>query len=289
MDDLHPSEQALGARDGINPAAYCQPPEREAEDEDREHQLERVCRGAEHEREHPDPADLVDERGKARQQRDRVEQPRRRLVVRGACRERRIPRRPRRHPDDRGEREVDRRRTAQRPRQADPLDQDEAARQHADGRAQAVGEIQHRNRFARCLWPCAHQAGAHERKRHAEQDRLRQDQQARHRDFAPSASHSEPSAGSRLAYDHSVIATKISWNPSARSPITAFYERVPRERIAQARRHAAEKHAAERHPAHEHDQHERLRVCGVTEEKLEVVRPDRLVDEPAKPEAVNSA
>ena len=40
---------------------------------------------------------------------------------------------------------------------------------------------------------------------------------------------------------------------------------------------------ADRHPADKHDQHDRLRVRRMTKKELQVVRPDRFVDEAARP------
>ena len=53
---------AIGFAHAIGAAANPERAEREAEDERGEHQLERVRRAPEHEREHADPRDLVDER-----------------------------------------------------------------------------------------------------------------------------------------------------------------------------------------------------------------------------------
>jgi hypothetical protein len=62
-------------------------------------------------------------------------------------------------------------------RQANPRDQDETAGENARSRAQAIGEIEHRDRFAACLRG-PDQSGAHQRKRRPQQHRLRKNQRA---------------------------------------------------------------------------------------------------------------
>ena len=59
--ELHQTQQAHRVARGVGAAADPQCAECETEDERREHELERMRRAAEHEREHPDPGDLVDE------------------------------------------------------------------------------------------------------------------------------------------------------------------------------------------------------------------------------------
>jgi hypothetical protein len=60
-------------------------------------------------------------------------------------------------------------------------------------------------------------------------------------------------------------------------------ERVAPQEISPTPRQAATKPGADRHPAHEERKHQSLRVRRVAEEKLEVVAPDRLVDQPREP------
>ena len=62
-ENLHQAGEAHRVGEPVDAAADPQAAEREAGDEGREHQLERVERRAEHQRQHPDPDDLVDERG----------------------------------------------------------------------------------------------------------------------------------------------------------------------------------------------------------------------------------
>ena len=61
-----------------------------------------------------------------------------------------------------------------------------------------------------------------------------------------------------------------------------FDDRVAAQQVAPSPRQAAGRQAAERHPPHEKREHQRLRVRRVPEEQLQVVAPDRLVDEPGE-------
>ena len=84
----------------------------------------------------------------------------------------------------------------------------------------------------------------------------------------------------RVSKAKPVAPTKTGWKPSASTPIDAL--RPARRRAAGCAAAASSARAqpgAERHAAHEDRQHQRLRVGGVAEEELEVVRPDRLVDQ----------
>src|SRR5262245_54248791 len=64
-----------------------------------------------------------------------------------------------------------------------------------------------------------------------------------------------------------------------REPDQGFGERVAAQQVLPALRPAAAQPGADRHPAHEQGEHQRLRVRRVAEEQLEVMAPDRLVDE----------
>ena len=56
---------------------------------------------------------------------------------------------------------------------------------------------------------------------------------------------------------------------------------VSEKRRGDALRAPADEPRAERHAADEHDEHDRLRIGRVPDEELEVVRPDRFVDQAA--------
>ena len=65
---------------------HVQPAECQAEDEGAQHQLERMGRAAQYQAQHPDPADLVHERGRAGQERRDREPAGERVLARGARR-----------------------------------------------------------------------------------------------------------------------------------------------------------------------------------------------------------
>ena len=153
------------------------------------------------------------------------------------------------------------------------------ARAFADRCAEAVGEVQHRDGFARRARLRPHQACAHQREGHPEKDRLRKDQQARDRDLRRERQPLRAERGQQARVRPVGQRDEDLVKPEREHADHRFDERVARKRIAQARRHAAQQRAAERHAAHEHDQHQRLRVRRVAQEKLEVVRPDRFVDQ----------
>ncbi|TMH88808.1 MAG: hypothetical protein E6H44_09035 [Betaproteobacteria bacterium] len=62
-----------------------------------------------------------------------------------------------------------------------------------------------------------------------------------------------------------------------------FDPRVDEQRIDEALGEASRSCGADRHAAHEHGKDERLRVRRMAEKQLQVLRPDRLVDQPGKP------
>ena len=64
--------------------------------------------------------------------------------------------------------------------------------------------------------------------------------------------------------------------------MTSFHQRVGQQQAPQARQVPPCPPGAQRQAAHEDDQHQRLRVGGMAEKQLQVVRPDRLVDQPGR-------
>src|SRR5438445_278595 len=62
----------------------------------------------------------------------------------------------------------------------------------------------------------------------------------------------------------------------------SFGQRVTDEQVAPAPRPTRSEPRPERHPAHEDRHDEGLRMRRMSEEELQVVRPDRLVDEPCE-------
>ena len=69
----HHGERARGLGNPVDASANPEPAERESQDERAEHELEGMGGTAEHQAQHPDPGDLVDERGDARRGRLRPE------------------------------------------------------------------------------------------------------------------------------------------------------------------------------------------------------------------------
>ncbi len=63
---LHDAQRPERLAPAVGAASHPERAQREAEDERREHQLEGMRGAAEHEREHSEPGDLVDERGHGR-------------------------------------------------------------------------------------------------------------------------------------------------------------------------------------------------------------------------------
>ncbi len=179
-DHLDPAEQPRRLRARVDSPAHRQAAEGEAENEGREHQLERVRRGAEHEDEHADPDDFVDERRQTGEEGHAEEQ------SRGRLRAARSPEGGQRLCEQHhraGDGEIQHARGAQGARQAEPADEEEGAGEHAARGAEAVGEVEHRHRLAGASRHGARDAGAHEREGGAEEERLRQDQQARKREL----------------------------------------------------------------------------------------------------------
>ncbi len=87
-----------------------------------------------------------------------------------------------------------------------------------------------------------------------------------------------PSAGITRANDRSVDADEdlVEYEPEQADD--RLDERVTEQQL-RSRAESRDEPGAERHAAHEDRQHECLRVRRVAQEQLQVVRPDRLVDE----------
>jgi len=78
--DLDPPEPVRRLADRVDPAADPETAAGQPDDEGAQHELEGVCGAAEHETQHADPADLVDERRRPGEERDEPEQSVVRLV-----------------------------------------------------------------------------------------------------------------------------------------------------------------------------------------------------------------
>jgi hypothetical protein len=286
---LHPAQQPRRRCGAVHQAANGKAAQCQAEDERGQHQLEGMSGGAEHEREHSDPADLVDEGRKTGEERDEQQQARHaRCLQRFALRRQGggSSRTTRQQRDRRREQEVERAGCAQGAGQPGPGDQHEAARQDACGGAQAVGEVKHRHclagRLAGASGIHADQRGAHQRKGRAQQHRLRQDQQAG--DHELGAKRESLAAQPRQERRVGPVGQQgehIVEREGAQAD-RGFDRRIGEERVDHARGAPRAESGAQCHAAHENDEHQRLRVGGVPEVKLQVVRPDRFVDQPGE-------
>ncbi|TMG71738.1 MAG: hypothetical protein E6H80_12420 [Betaproteobacteria bacterium] len=283
-EDLHQARIADRVGDVVDTAPDPKAAESEPGDECREHQLERVERGAQHEREHPDPDDFVDERGEACDERAREEQsrdvpPRGRgpaLRLRGKRRGLAAAR-DREHRG--GEREVQRARKAHRSRHAEPAEQPERGGERADRGADRVGEVQHRQVMAARFGLAADHRAGEERESHSEQHRLRHDQHGAQRVF-------EDLDGPRGAerrddvIERSLRKQHVRFVEEERGDTDRRLDPAVRgEQVLHARAPAARKPRPQREAPHEGGEHERLRERRRAEVQLEVVRPDGLVDE----------
>ena len=146
--DLHITQQYPRVRHAVDPLAHPEATHCQAEDERRQHQFERVCGAAQRQRQHADPAHLVNEGRRASHERHHQHQQHHRcqlttlLALRwlGAMDSRA------RHPcHQQCNRQVDHARSTHRAGQAKGGDQDETGGQHTDRTTQAVGKVQGRD------------------------------------------------------------------------------------------------------------------------------------------------
>src|SRR5688572_364528 len=128
----------------------------------------------------------------------------------------------------------------------------------------------------------AHDAPAHQGKRRPQQDRGGQDEE---RTEPPLEGIDESGAAERR---HGALI-----RPSGRGDEATMEDErkhtyaelrggVADQEVAQAVRPPADEPGAQGHAAHEDREDQGLGVCGVAEEELEVVAPDRLVDQPGE-------
>src|SRR5207247_3725795 len=168
-------------------------------------------------------------------------------------------------------------------RQPEPFNHDKSACQHADRGPEAVGEIEHRERFAGRRGIAPDESRAHEGKSHAEQHRLRQDQKPRERPLEKRR-RNLAAEGRQEAFVGSVGRSYECRVEQKRSkPDQSLGERVAAKEVSPSRRPPAAKPRPDRHSPHEKRKHQSLRIGRVAEEEFQIVGPDRLVDEPGKP------
>jgi hypothetical protein len=128
----------------------------------------------------------------------------------------------------------------------------------------------------------AHEARAHQREGHAEQDRLRQDEQARDGELRAEREPFVPEAREEMVVRPVRDDDKNGMKHQRSETDRRLDDGVAGERVGDARGPAAAIRRAGRHAAHEHREDQRLRVRRVAQEELQVMRPDRLVDESGK-------
>ena len=188
---LHDAERAHGIGKAIGARAYPARAEGKPEDECREHQLEGVRRAPEQQRQHPNPRDLVNERGDGGTEGDDEQQAREavghslgrcrrianRLGLRRFLRSRYARAEARGAERDDEDDEVDRGRGDERERESAGSEEPEACEQHADCAAEAIGEVQLGENLPRVTRHDAQHAGAHEREGGAEKNGLREDEE----------------------------------------------------------------------------------------------------------------
>jgi hypothetical protein len=301
-DPLHDAERAHRVREAVGARAHPVRSKGQSEDERREHQLERVRRAPEHQRQHPNPRDLVDERGDGGTERDGEEEaPQRgpRCGVRGPWIALGMP-----LPSDLGPRtadrallliipperllaedhhqtddDVDRRGGDERARQPEPADQREAGEQDAARGAEAVGEVEQAECPAGAVTADAESAGAHQREGGAEQDRLRQDEESGERPLHDRHARATGERGEdRVVGDrgHAAVDVVEQHADDARRQLDV---RVHPQRPPDPLGPLPDQVRPERHPAKEDDEHDDLRVRAVPDEQPEVPAPDGLVNE----------
>ena len=284
---LHPAQKRGGRGDAINAPAHPEPAQRQAQDEGEQHQFEGVGGTAQHQAEHADPADLVHEGRDAGQGRNEEQQSQRHTgVVRGRCRRCALQfglaagacQRCNRQ----GQRDVEAARQRNRSRQTQQTNQPEARTQHTERTAQAVGKVKRGNTLARLLGKAPDQARAHQGKGHAQQHRLRQDQQRADAPFHRRDLRCGAQMRDQLVQRQINRCNKDRMKNKRQQADDAFNDGVAQQQIAPALRQAATKPGTQRHATHEDAQHQALRVSGVAQKKLEIVGPDRLVNQSGK-------
>jgi hypothetical protein len=166
--------------------------------------------------------------------------------------------------------------------QSQSCDHEKAARQHADGGAQTVGEIEHGERCARRIRMAADEAAAHQRKGHAQQNGLRQDQRGAQTPLEPGGG----KFGSQRRQDG--VESRAGCGDEQRmerkraGADDGFGKRIADEQVFPAPGETAAEPGTDGHAAHEYRQHQGLRIGGMPQEQLEVMAPDGFVDQPGE-------
>jgi hypothetical protein len=251
----------------------------------RPHQLDSVERGAEHQRQHPDPRNLVDERSGPGNKCGDEEQPHHECAGRGGSVGGGGGERPRlaRACDvehDRAQDEVQKAGEDHRARHAEPAEQQERRCQGTGCGADRVGEIEHRQVVAARLGAAPDHCAAHERKRHAEQHGLRDDEHRAQCVLIDFDRRRRAERGYDVIHrgvgEHDEYLVKRQRGEAD----DRFDPAVGGKQVGDALAHAAGDPGAEGHAAHERGEHEGLRERRGAEKQLQVVGPDGFVDQP---------
>ena len=243
-----------------------------------------MSRAAEHQAQHADPTELVHERGRARQAGREREPAGPRVFAQAYGDGERLRTgfrlRAKLCPDHHGEQHVEQSRNADGARQADCVNQQETADEHADGRTQAVGEVQGRQSFPGPIRPAADDATADEGERHAEQYRLRQDERGSQGPFVGLNPGGRGKRGYRRGKGEIRGGDEDGMKAEAQHADQTLDHAHRSAKSPDAHGVMRNDPRSNRHAPHENGEHERLCVRGVAQEELQVVRPDRFVDQP---------
>ena len=286
-DQLHIAGKSNGLVHPIDALLDPQAAERESGNKRAEHEFEGMRGRAQHEAQHTNPGNFVDKRRHPRDESRHQEQARQRGGARIGWRRQALGLRLRvqanKRPNRQRQRDVEQSRGHDRAGQAERANHHEAAYQHADRGADAVGEIEHRNAATGGVGEAAQDAGAHQREGHAQQYRLRQDQQAGRQPFDRDAERRGAHRRQYRRVEGLDQAAEHIVEQQRHHADDGLHQRVGEDRYAHLRGEAAGQLRTDGHAAHKDDQHQRLGVGGVAEEKLQVMRPDGLIDQAGEP------
>lgn len=156
-------------------------------------------------------------------------------------------------PNRQRQRDVEQPRGHDRAGQAKRANHHEAAYKHADRGADTVGEIEHRNAATGGIGEAAQDAGAHEREGHAEQYRLRQDQQAGRQPFDRDAERRGAHRRQYRRVESLDQAAEHIVEQQRHHADDGLHQRVGKDRYAHLRGEAAGQLRTDGHAAHEED------------------------------------
>ena len=182
-------------------------------------------------------------------------------------------------PDGQSDGDVDQAGQPYCPGQAEKTDEEKTACQYADRRAHAVREIEQRKDSSRFLRRQPDDAGAHQRKGHPEQDRLGQNQQRGQRPFVGirDGSGVEKRNDAGIGDLHGLIEDGME--KKREQADQTFRQCVADQQVLPPHGISAANPGTEGHPAHEDGQDQCLGIRRVSEKQLQVMGPDRFIDQ----------